>query len=162
MYKFKFNTLQASKKTLIALSAMLIGAWSVPSSAVQINTLFNVSVTLLPAPVTSPPATAPTPPAPIPPGLPISAFCTKDKLPAAHGVVVTLVCATGAVVDIAPGPNARPQIPIHGGAYRYITNVSETGVSTEVANSFLGAGTTTAWRVVRLANRDYLELTLGW
>ena len=162
MYKFIFNTHQASTKTLLVVCAVLFGTWSVPSSAAQVNALFNVSVTLLPAPVTSPPATAPTPPAPIPPGLPISAFCTRDNLPAAHGAVVTVVCATGAVVDIEPGPNARPQIPIHGGVYRYITNVSETGASTEVANSFLGAGTTTAWRVVRLANRDYLELTLGW
>ena len=135
MNPIRLRSVKASK-VLMSIGAVVLVVWSLQSVAAQGTGSFNVSVTLLPAPVTSPPATAPTPPAPIPPGLPISAFCTRDNLPAAHGAVVTVVCATGAVVDIEPGPNARPQIPIHGGAYRYITNVSETGVSTEVANVF--------------------------
>ena len=161
MFHSKLSSVQSPKALLLA-GAALLGMWSLPSTAAQVNALFNVSVTLIPAPVTTPPVVVPGAPIITPPGLPVSAFCTKNNLPNAHGAVVTVVCSTGAVVDINPGLNAHSQTPIHGGAYRYVTNVTHTGMQTVAENSFLGAGTTTAWRVVRLAERDYLELTLGW
>jgi len=96
------------------------------------------------------------------PGLPVSAFCTKNNLPTAHGAVVTVVCSTGAVVDIEPGNNTSVSTPTHGGSYRYVTHVTPTGDLRGTVDPFGGAGTTTAWRVVRLSEREYLEMTLGW
>lgn len=165
MFQLRLSSAHAPHKlpkaSLLA-GAALLGLWSLPSTGAQVNALFNVSVTLLPTPVSTPPVVVPGAPVITPPSLPLSAFCTKDNLPTARGAVVTVVCSTGAVVDINPGPNAHPQTPIHGGAYRYVTNVTHTGMQTDAENSFLGAGTTTAWRIVRLAERDYLEFTLGW
>lgn len=77
--------------------------------------------------------------------------------------MVTVVCSTGAVVDIEPGKQAgHPYTPMHGGSYRYVTHVTPNGNLADTEDAFGGAGTTTAWRVVHLTGRDYLEMTLGW
>ncbi len=161
MFKILTRPIGATQVVALAL-ATFINAWSLPSLAGQATGQFVVSVKFIPAVVQTPPVTPSVPVITQPPGLPISAFCTKNNLPNAHGAIVTVVCSTGAVVDINPGPNAHSQTPIHGGAYRYVTNVTHTGMQTVAENSFLGAGTTTAWRVVHLTGRDYLEMTLGW
>ena len=126
---------------------------------------FNVKVKLIPAVVTLPvPVNPPKPAGPsiIPPGLPVSAFCTKNNIPSAHGATITIVCTTGAVVDIEPGNNTSVSTATHGGSYRYVTHVTPTGDLRDTVDPFGGAGTTTAWRVVHLSERDYLEMTLGW
>ena len=148
----------------IALTcATLLGLWVFSSTAGQVSSQFNVSVKLIPAPVQ--PTTPGTPPKPVivPPGLPISAFCTKNNIPSGRGAVVTVVCTTGAVVDIEPGNQAgHPYTPMHGGSFRYVTHVTPNGTLADIADAFGAAGTTTAWRVVHLTGRDYLEMTLGW
>ena len=93
---------------------------------------------------------------------PSSAFCRSSNLPDSFGAVVTVVCSTGAVVDIAPGRTSAPLSPMHGGAYRYVTQVWRSGDAVDIVDASTGAGTTTSWRVVTLANRDYLEMTLAW
>ena len=50
---------------------------------------------------------------------------------------------------------------MHGGAYRYATQVLWSDWL-EGTDSTFGTGTVTSWRIVNLANRDYLELMLGW
>lgn len=155
----------SATKAVLLTVGILMGAWALPSASAPAahtaSSLFSVSVTLTPAPPTVPPVT-PVPPVIVPPGLPVSAFCTKNNVPSAHGALVTIVCATGAVVDIEPGTSGHPLNPMHGGAYRYVTHVSPTGELLDTVDAFSGAGTTTAWRVVHLAGRDYLEMTLGW
>ena len=145
--------------------AMFVGTWSLHSTAGSVSSSFKVSVTLIPAPAPAQPANPATPPKPVisPPGLPVSAFCTKNNIPSAHGAVVTVVCSTGVVVEIEPGSHAgHPYTPMHGGAYRYVTHVTPNGALADTVDAFGGAGTTTAWRVVHLTGRDYLEMTLGW
>lgn len=167
------NKLNCSRfRVLPAFSLIMLtflGVWSPlclagPASSPAASQ-FNVTVKLIPAAVTPP--NPPVPPKPvtppiIPPGIPVSAFCTKNNIPSAHGAIVTIVCATGAVVDIEPGKNASAATPTHGGAYRYVTHVTASGVLQDTVDPFGGAGTTTAWRVVHLSERDYLEMTLGW
>jgi hypothetical protein len=91
-----------------------------------------------------------------------SAFCRSSDLPGSFGAVVTVVCSTGAVVNIDPGRSGAPLSPMHGGAYQFATRVWRSGDAVEIADWSRGAGTTTSWRVVTLANRDYLEMTLAW
>lgn len=142
--------------------AILVGAWSMHSTAGSVSSSFKVTVTLIPAPVQPTPVT-PGKPVIVPPGLPISAFCTKNNIPSAHGAIVTVVCSTGTVVEIEPGSSAgHPYTPMHGGSYRYVTHVMPNGNLADTADAFGGAGTTTAWRVVHSTGRDYLEMTLGW
>lgn len=150
-------TSQTAKLTL----AVFLGMWTFPSFAGQTNNGFLVSVTLIPAPK-APPVVPPNAPPIVPPGLPISAFCKKNNIPSAHGAVVTVVCTTGAVVAIEPGHDGQPFTPMHGGAYRYVTQVTPNGDLSDTVDAFGGAGTTTAWRVVKSTDRDYLEMTLGW
>jgi hypothetical protein len=142
--------------------ALSSGAWALTGTGTTPASAFTVSVTLIPAPVQTPPHVPAGPPM-VPPGLPISAFCTKNNIPSAHGALVTIVCSTGAVVAIEPSTTLGQALtPMHGGAYRYVTQVSPNGSLLDTADAFGGAGTTTAWRVVHSSDRDYLEMTLGW
>lgn len=144
--------------------AVFLGMWSVlgfAGSANQISSAFLVSVKLISAPqspVVVPPGTPPI----VPPGLPISAFCQKNNIPSAHGALVTVICTTGVVVAIEPDRDGQPFTPMHGGAYRYVTHVTPNGDLSDTVDALGGAGTTTAWRVVKSTNREYLEMTLGW
>lgn len=168
MYKLNCSRFRVFPAFGLIVLAFL-GAWSpqclASATSSTTSSQFNVTVKLIPAAVTPPttpnPSKPATPPA-IPAGLPVSAFCIKNNIPSAHGAIVTIVCTTGAVVDIEPGNNTSISTPTHGGSYRYVTHVSPTGALQDTVDPFGGAGTTTAWRVVHLSERDYLEMTLGW
>ena len=80
----------------------------------------------------------------------------------AFGARATVVCATGALVDIVPGKTGGPWAPMHGGAYRFITQVTWNGDWMDTIDDSSGNGTITSWRVVKLPTYSYLELTLGW
>ena len=129
-------------------AAVALTTWALPSAALQLGGNFVVKVKFIAGKT--------------PPGLPISAFCKKNNIPSGRGAVVTVVCTTGAVVAIEPGHDGQPFNPMHGGAYRYVTNVAPNGDLSDTVDAFSGAGTTTAWRVVKSSDREYLEMTLGW
>jgi hypothetical protein len=91
---------------------------------------------------------------------PGSSFCRVSDMPGAFGAIVTVVCSTGVVVQIDT-PSAHPSsLPIHGGAYRFLPPVSWAGVMSDDMNA--GLGTVTSWRVIKLADRDLLEMTVRW
>ena len=90
-----------------------------------------------------------------------SAFCRSSTDRTRFGATVTVVCATGAVVDIAAIGNGMPWKPTHGGAYRFITQFSTAADYRDTINN-QGVGTVTSWRTVNLQDRDYLELLIGW
>ena len=93
---------------------------------------------------------------------PDSAFCRSTNLPGAFGATVTVVCSTGVVVDVSSGESGMPWVPMHGGAYRYLVQVRRADELLATVDSYTGLGTVTSWRVVQLANREYVELTVGW
>lgn len=127
--------------------ATVLGLLSVPVNAAQVTGQFNVTVSLQST-------NSPT--------LPQSAFCTTSPGGLAFGATVTVVCTTGAVVDIAPGRTGMPWAPMHGGAYRYVFQPSRGGEVLGTVDSYVGVGTTTSWRVLNVANREYFEMTLAW
>lgn len=88
--------------------------------------------------------------------------CRNTALTEASGAIATVVCTTGALVDLAPGKKRGPWSPMHGGAYRFITQVTWNGEWVDAIDDTAGTGTITSWRVVKLPERSYLELTLGW
>jgi hypothetical protein len=100
----------------------------------------------------------PEPPPPPPPPPPPGDFC-RSLLPGSFGAMVTVVCSTGVVVEVAPSQRGNPTAAVHGGAYRFFLPVglAEPGKPWET-----GAGTVTSWRVVHLEDRSYLEMTVGW
>lgn len=138
---------QLPTSTLLAsvlLAAVLFQAGD--SMAAQSSNAFNVVVRL----------NNPAAPPPLD-----SAFCRSSTGRDYFGATVTVVCATGAVVDIAALGDGMPWKPTHGGAYRFITQFSTTIDYQSTINN-RGVGTVTSWRTVNLQDRDYLELLIGW
>ena len=128
---------------------VVLGLLAAPLGAAQVSGQFNVTVTLQSG-------SSPTP------MLPQSAFCTTSPGGQAFGATVTVVCSTGAFVDIAPSRTGQPWSPMHGGAYRYIYQASRGGDTLGTIDSYVGIGTTTSWRVVNAVNWDYFEMTTAW
>lgn len=88
-------------------------------------------------------------------------LCRSDTGAGAYGATVTVVCATGTVTGIEAVGRGMPWVPTHGGAYRYLTRVSSDDLSGTV-DSYTGSGTSTAFRIVSVAGREYVEMTVGW
>lgn len=95
-------------------------------------------------------------------GTPASAFCRRSNAAGSFGATVTVVCATGSVVNLSPPQAGTSWAPAHGGAYRFVTLLSGTGKFLGTLDTYTGAGTVTAWQIVSRDERDYLELTIGW
>ena len=130
--------------------AVLLGVSAVSTHAGSASGQFNVTVELQPA--TGPVA-------------PSSAFCVKGPGPDTFGAIVTIVCATGVVVDVKAPRTAAPWVPIHGGAYRYTHLAGQElpgGRLMGGIDSYTGVGTVTTWRRVSLPDQDYLEMLVGW
>ena len=88
-------------------------------------------------------------------------LCSSNMGVGAFGATVTVVCGTGIVTGLEAVATGMPRTPTHGGAYRFLTRVSSDNLSGTV-DSYTGAGTSTAYRLVSLAGRDYIEMTVGW
>ena len=95
------------------------------------------------------------------PTLPRSAFCqTTPAL--AFGALVTVVCATGEVVNITTPAGLIPGVPVHGGAYRVILARTFTPGLPDFYDGFSGYGMASSWRVIQVGDRSYYELLMGW
>ncbi|MEO6118444.1 MAG: hypothetical protein ABIP37_05180 [Methylotenera sp.] len=128
--------------------AVALGLSILQVDAAQLSGQFNITVNLQTfADSNSPPK---------------SAFCRSTNAPGSFGATVTVVCATGAMVDISPGRTGMPWSPMHGGAYRYILQASRDGNILGTVDSYVGIGTVTSWRVVNLVDRDYIEMLINW
>jgi hypothetical protein len=64
------------------------------------------------------------------------------KMIGAFGTSVTVTCAPG--------------------SFRFITHPPAAGALQDKEESYTGAGTVTSWRMIRLENGDYLEMTVQW
>jgi hypothetical protein len=87
--------------------------------------------------------------------------CSSSNATGAFGATVTLVCGTGLVTGISAAGSAMSFVPVHGGAYRFLTHISGDQLSATL-DSYSGVGTSTAFRVVSVADRQYIEMTVGW
>ena len=95
------------------------------------------------------------------PALPKSAFCqTTPAL--AFGALVTVVCATGEVVNITTPAGLIPGVPVHGGAYRVILARTFAPGLPDFYDGFSGYGMASSWRVIQIGDRSYYELLMGW
>lgn len=93
---------------------------------------------------------------------PLTGVCQNSTGSGLFGATVTVVCGTGVFLDISVGKSGMPWQPTHGGAYRYVTQVSAPGGFLGTVDIYSGIGTITALRVISLGDRDYLEMTVGW
>lgn len=121
--------------------ALAVALWSLvlPSEAAQLAASFKVSVTLT--------ATGPSD----------TALCSSKASEASVGAMTTVVCATGEV----PTPGSGASGSASAGAQRFLTYVSGKEQFGTI-DTYAGVGTTTAFRVVSLGGRAYVEMTVGW
>ena len=88
-------------------------------------------------------------------------LCRSSNVPGAFGAIVTVVCSTGTVTDISAIATGLPTRAIHGGAYRFLTRAGDGEILDNIDN-YTGNDTATAMRVVRLLDREYIEMTVSW
>lgn len=134
------------RQSITAISlwvAVLICGYVSAVNAAQVSGQFNVKVNLQ---NTNSPAA------------PRTGFCVKRTGLARFGATVTVVCSTGAVVDIF----ADPWMYYRVGAYRYLFQLSSGAELLGTINSYADVGSETSWRVINLTDRKYLEMQVGW
>ena len=95
-------------------------------------------------------------------GTPNAGVCRSSSRIGNFGEVVTVECTTGKVVTFSGNTNNLPWTAMQDGSYRFLTQLSEEPVSLGTLDVYAGGGTVTSWRILRLANRDYIELMVGW
>jgi hypothetical protein len=132
---------QSTLSRAIQASALFVfGAMgsSLPASAREVASHFSVSVTLRSAAGSGGNA----------------GVCRTDTGVGSFGAAVTVVCGT-------TPERGSSWLPISGDAYRFLTHVVSRELSGTI-DSYAGVGTSTAFRVVNLAGREYVEMTVGW
>jgi|CXWL01.1.fsa_nt_gi outer membrane protein assembly factor BamA len=87
--------------------------------------------------------------------------CRSSTRIGTFGEAVTVECSTGKAVTFAGDTSKLPWSAMQDGYYRFVTQLSGTGIPLE-SDKFAGAGTVTSWRIVNLADWEYLELMVGW
>ena len=184
-YPHRSRASAPSKGGALALGiglALVPGLWTMDGFAAQVSNTFEVRVSLQQTATVPPPIPTP-PPNPIPNPPPVTVppgpgggggngngnggnagngLCLNTTSADNFGARATVVCSTGALVDLSPGRSNNPWIPMHGGAFRYVTQVFWNGDWIDSIDDSPGSGTVTSWRRVNLVNREYLELTIGW
>ncbi|MEQ1526798.1 MAG: hypothetical protein ABL911_08660 [Gallionella sp.] len=128
---------------VFALAALLF-LWIPFSYAAQANAQFTVDINFHPSNPTS-----------------NAGLCRSSTRIGTFGEAVTVECSTGRAVRFAGNTSNLPWSATQDGYYRFVTQLSGAGVPT-TADQFVGAGTVTSWRIINLADWEYLELMVGW
>ncbi|PKO61700.1 MAG: hypothetical protein CVU24_07430 [Betaproteobacteria bacterium HGW-Betaproteobacteria-18] len=124
--------------------ALLLAGWTLPNNAAQSSTQFAVSVTLRSA------AAAVN-----------TGLCRSTAGVGAFGATLTVTCTTGKVIGLDTPDLSLSWVSAYGGAYRALTHVSGDTMSGTV-DSYTGTGTSTEFRIVSLADKEYIEMTVVW
>lgn len=70
-----------------------------------------------------------------------------------------IVCNFTTGRDVLSSLPAKPSWPYEGRGYRFISYITGPVGSVDI---YTGAGTSTAFRLVNWADREYIEMTVGW
>ncbi|SRR5260221_581310 len=79
--------------------------------------------------------------------------CTANEASHPLGVTATVTCA--------PFPAPKPVVG-NTVVSSLLFHISRAGEWLGTVDESMGAGTVTSWRVIRIADRDYLEMMVGW
>jgi hypothetical protein len=131
-------------KSLLLLAALL-GAWASPSQAAQVSAPFTVTINLQTNN-----------------DIPKNAgLCRSASMIGTFGATITVVCSTGAIANISGDSGILPSTTKQDDSYRFLTQISKAGELLGTVDSYTG-GAVTSWRMVSLANRNYLEMMVHW
>ncbi len=151
------TALQAAAANTLPVLAALLLLWHAPSHAGQSSGQFPVTINLQGA-------SAPVAAAPPPPAAPATAFCRSGTMVGTFGSSVTVVCATGitGTAGMPTGVSSLPWTSMPDNTYRFMLNNYREGDQPRVIDGYGGAGTIASWRMIKLNDRDYLEMMLHW
>ena len=113
--------------------ALISATAATPFAAAPVNQAFRVTVTLKSSQDSPPPV----------------ANCSNVLDPVTNKV--TIICVGGSSGTTTVAPTAPP---------RYLLHVYRPGEW--LVDDQMGNGTLTSWRIVHVANREYLEMMVGW
>jgi len=89
-------------------------------------------------------------------------LCRDSSKVGVFGSEIVVMCTTGRTVGSSGRSTNLPESPVQDGMYRYVTLGTGAGESLGTLKSYTAAGTVTSWRVINLAKRDYIEMTVSW
>ncbi len=136
--------IQAVAAAKVFTLAALLFLWASSSYAAQASAQFTVDINLQPNG-----------------NLPNAGVCRSSTRIGTFGEAVTVECSTGKAVVFAGDTSQLPWSAMQDGYYRFVTQLSGAGAPLD-SDKFAGAGTVTSWRIVNLADWEYLELMVGW
>lgn len=84
----------------------------------------------------------------------LQAAATFDVSITLHPAPQTGSCGTGGVGD-------RVTVACSSGSYRFMANLKNDELSM-IGDGYAGTGTSTAYRLVSVMGRQYIEMTVGW
>lgn len=122
------------------LLACLLAA-AVPGIAAQASAQFDVMITLRSAEKK-----------------PQTGLC-DSSLATDAAIAPTVVCGFVPGRDLLVNAPPRPRAVYEGSGFRYISYITGPAGSVDI---FTAAGTSTAFRLVNWADREYIEMTVGW
>ncbi len=128
---------------VFALAALLF-LWASSSYAEQASAQFNVNINLQPNG-----------------NLSNARVCRSSTRIGTFGEAVTIECSTGRAVKFTGNTSKLPWSASQDGYYRFVTQLSGAGVPLD-SDKFAGVGTVTSWRIINLADWEYIELMVGW
>lgn len=138
-------------------AAALLGVFSAAGHAAQNSGAFSVAINLQRgAALLNTGIAAPTG------NTTAAGLCRSGAGIGVFGATMTVVCATGAIVDFQGDSSRLPWTSGQDSSYRFMLNVYREGEYLGTVDSYMGIGTVTSWRMVKLHNRDYLEMMVHW
>jgi hypothetical protein len=142
---YKNTDHRASAANASAALAALLGVWVLPSQAAQSIGQFPVMINLQNSG-----------------GLPNAGLCRSRTSIGTFGTTVIVDCLTGTVVNFTGNASNLPWATVQDNSFRFMLNsYGAVGLPGSLDN-YAGVGTITTWRIIKLSNRDYLELMIHW
>jgi hypothetical protein len=89
-------------------------------------------------------------------------LCRSSNTINVFGEAVTVICSSGKTIGFSGDTMNLPWTEIPDGPFHYVNLLSGTSEIMGTVDSYAGSGTVTSWRVVNLADREYIELMVGW
>lgn len=139
------RTRRAASAEKLLMAAALLGVWVLPSHAAQTSAPITLTINLQNSGSS----------------IPNSGLCRSTSMIGTFGSTMTVYCSSGAIADFSGDPSTLPWTTKQDSSYRYVTQVSRAGELLGTIDIYTG-GTITSWRMIRLVDRDYLEMMVHW
>ncbi len=140
----KYFSIGTLTHLVAAAFAALLVLWALPSHPAQVSTQFKVLINLQSD------------------GIPSAGLCHSSTQTNTLGKSIIVTCSPGEAVSTTGDKTAPLWTSALDGAQYFATQITGDDVSSYTLNSYAEGATLTSWRVVNLANRDYLELKVDW